>query len=130
MQAFINSLPQIAVFVFIVLLAITICRKLSQSEFSEIKSFFDGIIAAAIHELTFRGGRAAKCNSILCVCFALVMIFVLAEDTLTKLAKIMAGTPEGSSGTYVLVALLVLFFIASLCFVFAMERYRKFTSGK
>jgi hypothetical protein len=129
-QTIIDSLPQIGIFLFVVFLGITICRKLSKTEFSEIKNSFEGIIGAAMRELTFRGGRAAKCNTILSVIFALVIVLVVMEETLSKLALILAGTPEGSRGIFALVVLLLLFLLASMCFVFSMERFRNYTGGK
>jgi hypothetical protein len=98
--------------------------KLCRTELKEFKEFFHGIIVAAIQELRFKAGRAAKANIILSAILALLFVFMTLTDVLREVREFLDGPVEPQSGVkYILFASLFLFFFTSLCFVFALERY-------
>ena len=100
--------------------------KLCRSELQEFREFLQGIITAAIQELTFKGGRAAKANIILSILLFLAFVFVTLTDVLSDVREFLDGPQDHQSGVkYLLFGSIFLFFLISLCFVFALDRYPK-----
>jgi hypothetical protein len=98
--------------------------KLCHAELREYKEFFYGIIGAAVQELRFKGGRAAKANIILSVILAFSFALMVLTDVLQEVREFLDGSADNQLGAkYVLFASLFIFFLVSLCFVFALERF-------
>lgn len=98
--------------------------KLCHTELREITELFRDIIVAAMKELKFQGGRAAKCNIILSAILAVVFVLMVLTDVLPEVRRFLDGSSENQGGAkYVLFASLFFFFFISLCFICALERY-------
>jgi hypothetical protein len=105
------------------IIALVIALKVCRTELSEFTAFFHGIITSGLKELRFEGGRAAKANIILSGILALLFISVFVTDVLRDIREFIDGAAPQRGSEYILLAALVLFFLVSLCFVFATDRY-------
>jgi hypothetical protein len=113
----------IAVVIFLVFGGVIVLMKVCRTEVQEFREFFDGISRAALSELSFAGGRAAKANVVLCIIVAVLFVFVCLPDEAREFRALLDGAPESAMAKYVLFGSLLVFFIFSLCFVYAIDRY-------
>jgi hypothetical protein len=85
---------------------------------------------AAIKELRYEGGRAAKANIVLCFVLAAVFLSICLPSVLSELRNFFGTVPEQSTGRDIVFALLLfLFFVISIYFVYSLELYKKKING-
>jgi hypothetical protein len=61
----------------LILIVITLFLRINRFEMKEFREFFQGIIAASLQELRFKGGRAARANIVLSVVLALLFVHIV-----------------------------------------------------
>jgi len=113
--------------VALILFFVTLFFRINRTELHTITESFKGILSSAALELRFRGGRAAKSNVILCVVLAILFTLLTLHGTIYEIAALL-GMERGQSGPrdlYILFGMLILFFLASLGYIFASERYNR-----
>jgi len=116
--------------IVVLLIAAFLFLKLCRTELREFREFFQVIIVAGINELRFKGGRAAKANVILSAILALLVVVMVLTDVLREVREFLDGSSESQSGVkYVLYGSVFFFFLVSLCFIFAQERYSTKAKG-
>jgi hypothetical protein len=106
--------------------------KKCRTELKEIMECFTGILSAAMQEFRFRGGRAAKANVVLSVLLAILFVLLCIHGVLGEVREFLGGEHDQDAVKYlyVLFALLIIFFLTSLCIVSADDRYIKKISGR
>jgi len=115
------------VLILVSVAGIILLFKTCETGLQEFKEFFHGLIVAALHELTFSGGRAAKANIILSALIGILFVFICLPDELREFRDLLGGAPHSGTAKYLLFGCLLGFFFLSLCFVFALEMYSKKT---
>jgi hypothetical protein len=109
------------------LVCVTVFLKINHTELHDITKSFTGIIEAGLQELRFRGGRAAKANIILSIVLAILFVLFAFHGIFNEIAMWIGieRDQQVSKYLYVVFVLIILFFLVSVCLVYASDRYRK-----
>jgi len=108
------------------LIATSIFLKFCGKELSEWRKFFRGIMGAALKEMRFEGGKAGTANVILWLVLAMVALALSTPRVITELRNLFRNVPENSAATDILlIALLGVFFLVSVYYVYSIDRYEQ-----
>lgn len=116
-----------AIAIGLVLLFSGLFLKVCRPEIESLMTFFKGLADAGLQEATFRGGRSAKANIILCLVSGVLFAFLEIHGLIKTLSETIGIKDEqgGEPSLRSIFLFLLIFFVISLCFVSSNDRYRR-----
>jgi hypothetical protein len=111
----------------VLLVAISLFLRVNQSHLEGFREFSRDTISAAVQELKFEGGRAAKANIILSLILGFLYFLLLLADALREVRAFLGSAADERDAKYVLFCVVCLFFWFSLRYVCELERYSEKT---